>query len=164
MPETPRRNDAANALGIGADEESKILIGRTYCQHVLPLIRNATKSIDILMFHWGWYEKDLSCEMTQINHAIMQAHKRGVKVRAYCNFLKMMKILRSLNIDAKVYRGKGILHAKLVLVDDATAVMGSHNFSQNALCFNKEISVLLRNPAPVLKLKLYFDGLWRANI
>lgn len=147
----------------GLDEKTDLIIGRAYARHVLGLIKNAKVSIEILMFHWAWYQKDLSCEVSQINIAILDARKRGVLVRCYCNMLQIVQRLKGLGIDARLYKGKGIMHAKLIIIDRRVAIMGSHNFSQNAMCFNKEISIQINAPDNVLKLERYFDALWRTN-
>lgn len=164
MSTTSRRNEEAHAESGGAYAKSKIVIGRAYLRSVLPMIQNAKISIDILMFHWAFYQKDLSCEVSQINLALLNAHKRGVRVRAYCNMQNTLRNLRAIGIASKIYTGSGIMHAKLLIFDQKIALLGSHNFSQNAMCFNKEISILVDTPAEIEQLMLYFEALWRMSI
>jgi phosphatidylserine/phosphatidylglycerophosphate/cardiolipin synthase-like enzyme len=157
-------DNGAFAGSNGIDAKTAIIIGRQYIKRVLPLIQGATVSIDILMFHWAWYKDDLSCEISQLNAAIVRAQKLGIKVRCFCHMKKAFDILKSVGVDVKLYKGDGIMHCKLVILDDKTAIMGSHNFSQNAMCFNKEISVIIDTLPEVAKLKLFFDSLWRMNV
>lgn len=163
MSKTSRGNDVTLASGCGTHENNELVIGRDYCRKILPIIRNAKVSIDILMFHWAFYDRDLTCEVSQINNAIIQSKKRGVNIRCFVNMPKTLKILRSHCIDAKLYSGSGVMHAKAIICDNNVAVFGSHNLSQRAMCFNKELSIIVRNSENVLKLKLYFDSLWRTN-
>ena len=163
MLETSRRNDAPNACSSGADEKPQLIIGRQYFKSVLPLIKNARISIDILMFHWAWYERDLTCEISLLNAAIVGASKRGVKVRCYVSMPASFKKLKSLGLNTRLYSGSGVMHAKVLIFDSRIAVFGSHNFSQRAMLFNKEVSMILYEKSAVLQLERYFETLWRNN-
>ena len=161
MLETSRRNDAPNARSGGANENIELIIGRQYFKSVLPLVKNARISIDILMFHWAWYERDLSCEISLLNAAIVGASKRGVKVRCYVSMPASYKKLKSLGVDVRLYSGSGVIHAKVLIFDSRCVVFGSHNFSQRAMLFNKEVSMILHDKSAVLQLERYFETLWR---
>jgi len=56
-----------------------------------------------------------------------------------------------------------VCHAKLVVVDDRVAVIGSHNWGVGALSRNFEVSVVIRDVGPVRKLVEYFDTLWSVS-
>lgn len=44
-------------------------------------------------------------------------------------------------------------HAKILLVDDAAAVIGSHNWTRSALVDNREVSALITDPAQVARIR-----------
>ena len=44
-------------------------------------------------------------------------------------------------------------HAKVLLVDDATAVIGSHNWTRSALVDNREVSAVITDPAQVARIR-----------
>lgn len=63
---------------------------------------------------------------------------------------------RSLAMDGKP---KAVLHAKCVVVDDATAFVSSANFTEAAQERNIEVGVLVRSPIVSLRLQSFFMGL-----
>ena len=44
-------------------------------------------------------------------------------------------------------------HAKVLLVDDATAVIGSHNWTRSALVDNREVSAVVTDPRQVARIR-----------
>lgn len=58
---------------------------------------------------------------------------------------------------------KPMLHAKLVVVDGQVAYVGSENLSTNSLDNNREMGVILRDPAIVSKLAKTADQDWANN-
>lgn len=44
-------------------------------------------------------------------------------------------------------------HAKVLLVDDATAVIGSHNWTRSALVDNREVSAVITDPGQVARIR-----------
>jgi cardiolipin synthase len=60
---------------------------------------------------------------------------------------------------AKVFYFDKMIHAKLVIVDDLCAVVGSANFDMRSLLLNYELGVLLYNETEISKLKKWFQKL-----
>ena len=127
---------------------------------MLDLINNAKQSIEIIMFVWLWYKEDFSCDMSLINHALIRAQRRGVKLRAIVNFGGAVAVLKEQGIDVRTNDPGTLLHSKMVIVDSAVLAMGSHNFTENAMNSNIETSMLIEDTEQAKKMKLYFDSLW----
>lgn len=53
----------------------------------------------------------------------------------------------------------GVMHAKVVIIDHAAALITSANFTEAAQCRNIEAGVLLRQPRQVRRIRGYFEGL-----
>jgi len=53
--------------------EITLLIGKEFPTKVIPLIREATKSIDIIVFDWRWYPDQIGSTIQQFNHEIIKA-------------------------------------------------------------------------------------------
>lgn len=53
----------------------------------------------------------------------------------------------------------GVMHAKVVIIDHAAALITSANFTEAAQARNIEAGVLLRHPRQVKRIRDYFDGL-----
>jgi phosphatidylserine/phosphatidylglycerophosphate/cardiolipin synthase-like enzyme len=142
--------------------KTTIIIGSDYVPTVAPLIKQAKRSINVLMFDWRWYPNDFMCDTSILNHAFVTMSRQGVKVRAITNYSEIIKILTRLGIEAKKWNSSRILHSKLVIIDNEIVVMGSHNFSQSAMTRNAETSSVIYDKEEVQKLTDYFESLWRS--
>ncbi len=127
--------------------------GEFYCSaydnamnRVVPLIETATSSILVLAFAF----RD-----RLIADRLIDAHRRGVEVQIYIDYNQyrsgynlskgtfeataagtgFLKICRRLD--------GGLLHHKVIVIDDETVIAGSMNFSQNAVVNNDENFVIV---------------------
>jgi len=138
----------------------QFLIGKDYPAKVIPLIENAGISIDIVMYDWRWYGDKPGHTIQQFNNALVQAVCRGVRVRAVVNTGAHAKFLATLGIKARSLRDRRTLHSKLVIIDETTLIIGSHNLTSNAFYRNLESSVILELPAGGNRIAEYFDNLY----
>ena len=140
--------------------KTESLIGRRYAEAVLEMVNASMQSIDVLMFEWRWYENDFSHPIQIINHAIVRAVRRGVKVRALTWKSDIAERLRNVGVDAKAWPMKKLMHSKLLIFDRHAVVMGSHNLTGSAINTNIENSILIYD-MEIAKVKTdYFDTLW----
>jgi len=56
-------------------------------------------------------------------------------------------------------QARGVMHAKVIIIDEAAALVTSANFTAAAQRRNIEAGVLFRDPHQVRRLRNYFDGL-----
>ena len=122
-----------------------LIIGKQYPKIVIPEIDQAKTSIDIAVFDWRWYDKDFSNSVQLFNQAIARAVRRGVKVSAVVNFTYAVSSLLDIGVDVREYKHSGILHSKIIIIDNKHVILGSHNFTQSAFTSNVEVSILLNN-------------------
>lgn len=137
----------------------QVIIGREYPLIVTPLVEQAQHSIEILVFDWRWYANEPNSNIQKFNTAILQASKRGVKVRALVNNNIMPTILQLQNLSVKRVGTKSMMHVKMIIIDQKIMVSGSHNFSRNAFEFNHEISLLVDDSEIISRCRKYFDML-----
>lgn len=137
------------------------LSGREFPAVVKPLIENAKQSIDIVVYAWRWYPSDPGAVCQLFNQAIVQAARRGVKVRAILNDNKTIAALQSLNIDSKKLDTDKIMHAKLIIIDENIVITGSHNYTQFVFQTNLELSVLLSGENIGSGFRDFFNNLWK---
>lgn len=140
--------------------KNELIIGPAYAESLCELIGNAENDILILMFDWKWYAQDFSCDVSLINQALIRASRRGVKIRALTNYGEIASKLNSHGILAKVWTGSRLMHAKTIVIDRWVAVLGSHNFTQNAMSLNVEVSIAESDEELCQKLAKYFESLW----
>jgi len=135
-------------------------MSREFPKVVIPVIKNAKKSIDIIVFDWGWYPDEIGEPIQIFNNSIYNANKHGVKVRALVQKRLIKIILEKLNIDVKVLHSGKLLHIKLMIIDGEIAILGSHNYTKNAFNVNHEVSIITRQEEDIQKLQTYFNNLF----
>ncbi len=102
---------------------------------------------------------------------IAAAADRGVKVHVLCggkhgisewDILDTFASLRTLRrFGVKVHKQKNLrVHAKLLVVDDERALVGSMNIDRSAFDLRRELGILISDPPTVARLKQVFDEDW----
>jgi phosphatidylserine/phosphatidylglycerophosphate/cardiolipin synthase-like enzyme len=134
--------------------------GRDFPVKVIPLIEQAKKSIDIVVFDWRWYPSDPGAACQLFNQAIICARRRGVAVRALVNNCDIAKILLNEGCQAKRLISTKLMHCKLMIIDNDTIITGSHNYSQAAFQMNFELSVIIKNEPVSADFNKFFNNLW----
>jgi phosphatidylserine/phosphatidylglycerophosphate/cardiolipin synthase-like enzyme len=141
-----------------ADCTAVILTNEDFFPVLLKSIDEAKNEIIMAIFSFkaGKYKKSYP---DQIAGYLEKAVKRGVKV--FVVLERTDNEADELNIQnkkaGKFLEAKGIrvfydspqktTHTKLTVIDQKLILLGSHNFTQSALKYNNEISILLKSPA-----------------
>lgn len=105
---------------------------------------------------------------------IASAADRGVKVRVLCggkhgisewDILDTFASLRTLRrFGVKVHKQKNLrVHAKLLLVDDERALIGSMNIDRSAFDLRRELGILVSDPPTVARLTQVFAADWELS-
>jgi phosphatidylserine/phosphatidylglycerophosphate/cardiolipin synthase-like enzyme len=140
--------------------ETKILIGRDYLPEILKQVNAAKRTIYIIIFDWRIYFTTHVKTEVNLIAAVQAAKARGVDVKVIANNDYVVNELIKLQIKAKRAKFYKIVHAKMLLIDEKIAVIGSHNFTANSFERNLEISVMLTEPENSQTLTRYFNTLW----
>lgn len=94
--------------------------------------------------------------------AFVAAKKRGVTVRVLIpssndpDQAALVHRLQSAGVDVRIL-DKPRVHAKMILVDDAAVYVGSQNMSATSLDHNREVGLILAEPANVARLAKTFQ-------
>ena len=140
-----------------AGSQAVILTNEDYLPALLRTIDEAQNEIFISIFSFKAGEHKNSYPDRILDH-LAKALKRGVKV--YVILETTDRKSDELNIQnkqtGKLLEEKGVnvyfdsprqtTHTKLVVIDQRLVLLGSHNFTQSALKYNNEISILLDSP------------------
>jgi len=137
----------------------RIIIGKEYPRVVGEFVRNAKKSIKILIYDWRWYKGEVGTKIQKFNREIINATKRGVKVEALVNIEVIKSQLRGSKIKIKKVDTKKTMHAKMLIVDDRFLILGSHNLTKNAFEINHEVSVVIDDSLAVSRCVEFFNNL-----
>jgi len=136
------------------------IVGKEFAPAVIKEIESAQHKIDIVVFDWRWYADLPNNAVSLFNQAIQRAQNRGVYVRAIVNSANIKERLVALGIDARTIHSKNLVHAKIILIDDTTVIMGSHNYTSQAFNVNMEASVIIKQQEKPERLQEFFDTLW----
>jgi phosphatidylserine/phosphatidylglycerophosphate/cardiolipin synthase-like enzyme len=137
--------------------QTVVLTNEDYFPVLLEAIDGAKKEIMISIFSFKTGLRKNTYPDTILSH-LADAVKRGVKVIVILE--RSGRKSDDLNIQnsqtGRLLAEKGInvffdsprktTHTKLVVIDQRLLILGSHNFTQSALKYNNEISILLESP------------------
>jgi phosphatidylserine/phosphatidylglycerophosphate/cardiolipin synthase-like enzyme len=130
--------------------------------HMARFIDTATHRIDV--------QHHKFVDAVILDH-LAAAVERGVKVHVLCggrhgisegDVLDTFASLRTLRrFGAKVHKQKNLrVHAKLLIVDDERALVGSMNIDRSAFDLRRELGITVTEPAVVARLKAVFEEDW----
>jgi len=157
---------AADKYGQSEKCQAVILANEEFFPSLLKSIDEAQNEILISMFSFKIGEHKNSYPDRIASH-LVKAAKRGVKVFVVLETTgdksdelniqnrKAGKFLAEKGINVFFDSPRKTTHTKLVVIDQHLIFLGSHNFTQSALKYNNEISVLLDRPDMARNVRNY---------
>jgi len=125
---------------------------------LLSLIASASSTLEV-------YNEEMNDQ--DIESALEAAAKRGVVVRVdmtyATNWKPALAELASAGVLVRTYASSSkdlYIHAKMILVDNHTAFVGSENFSTGSLDDNRELGLVLSQHNIVASLQTIFNDDW----
>jgi cardiolipin hydrolase len=103
----------------------------------------------------------------RITQALLQAHRRGVKIRILTDNEKLfdlgsdIKQLAQAGIEVRTDTTRNHMHHKFALIDNHTLLTGSYNWTRSAALYNHENVVFTNSKDLVLDFLGEFDRLWQ---
>lgn len=147
---------SGNAISVPAGDDLVWSPGSR--NEMLSLIESATSSIEI-------YNEEMADP--SITTALETAAKRGVDVEvcmtnssdwknAFEDLIASGVHVRAFPANASLY-----IHAKMILIDNTEAFVGSENFSPTSLENNRELGLILDSPTVISALNKIFQNDWQ---
>lgn len=149
------------------------IVDREYYSEVISVIREAKRSVHLLMFEVFYYPDYPGSKVNDLIDELANAYSRGVDVKVCLeggeeflgeDFLeKQLRAYERLQERGVLIRGDSrgtTTHAKLLIVDGRTVVIGSTNWSYYAVEKNAEANVLIESPSLASDFEEYFDRIW----
>ncbi|MFV0444740.1 MAG: phospholipase D-like domain-containing protein [Planctomycetaceae bacterium] len=124
---------------------------------IAGLIQVATRTLDICVF---------TITDNLIAEALLQAHRRGVRLRIITDDLKSadrgsdVDRLEAAGVPVRVDRTKHHMHHKFAIFDQLRLVTGSYNWTIGAAFDNEEDIVILGDAVLIERFQEEFDRLW----
>jgi phosphatidylserine/phosphatidylglycerophosphate/cardiolipin synthase-like enzyme len=148
-------------------EDVRLVSNEQYFKTAQELIRGAKQSIRVIMFEMAYYDKHLSTPTNLLIRELTDAKKRGVKVEVILEVReegdrttkrnrRTGKILSDGKVEVIYDSVSRTTHAKILIVDEQLCIVGSTNWTYNALTDNNEVSVLIRSRGLAKELIDYF--------
>ena len=147
---------------------------RTYADTVLSLLGSAQRSIHVMMYRISAYASYPGSIANLLLDAVTEAAQRGLEVKVLmddCAFypdsadanLASAILLFQRGVDVRLDHPGETTHAKLVIVDGRSLVLGSTNWNYYSLEKNCETNMLFANLAEVAELyEALFQRRWDA--
>jgi phosphatidylserine/phosphatidylglycerophosphate/cardiolipin synthase-like enzyme len=143
-----------------------------YFKTVYSLISNAQKSVYVIMYHTIYYEKYPDSLSNRLVKSLVAARKRGVDVRVIMDRMgkerktqgspdneDIAKMLSAGGVKVYMDDEKVTTHSKLLVVDSRFTVVGSTNWSYQALNQNNETNALIDSEQVAKEYIKYFDDI-----
>jgi cardiolipin synthase len=149
-------------------EDVQVVTDAQYFQVAKKMIQGAKHSIQVMMFEMGYYDQHSNTPSNLLIKELIDAQKRGVKVGVILEIKEAEdrttkrnrhtgKILSKAGVDVIYDALFKTTHTKLMVVDGHLTLLGSTNWTYNALTNNHEASVLIRSKEVAKELIDYFN-------
>lgn len=123
----------------------------------VEMLNSANSSIDLEVYLFT---------NERLAHALADAKARGVNVRVIVGndegkeAADVIAILSSAGIPVRIGTNFAVTHAKFAIIDGRIVIIGSHNWTRSAMKTNREVSVVVEDPAIAQKLLAIFEYDW----
>lgn len=152
----------------------ELLQDQGYFPEVLRLINGAQNSIVVCMFQAVVYPGHPDSPSNQLLQGLIAAHKRGVRVEVVLDNGGSLDEVAASNAEtARFLKKAGVAvffdsehvttHTKFLVIDNATAVLGSTNWTYHALAKNHELSAVLYSREAAKRMNDYFEMVRRGG-
>jgi phosphatidylserine/phosphatidylglycerophosphate/cardiolipin synthase-like enzyme len=148
-------------------QDIQLVLDAQYVQVAQKVIKEAKKSIQVMMFEMGYYSEHPRTASNQLIKELINASKRGVKVEVILEVREGEDRTTKRNRQTgKILSEGGVKviydslsktnHAKWMVVDGESTLLGSTNWTYYALTNNNEVSVLIQSKEVAKALLDYF--------
>lgn len=145
----------------------ELLLDKDYFPKVKALIDDAERSVHIMMFEASYYDKFPKSPSNQLIEAVANAGRRGLNVevilevgnnteRTTLRNRETGNTLKKNGVTVFLDSESITTHTKLLVIDKSIVVLGSTNWTYNALVKNHEISVVIHSENMARNLQDYF--------
>lgn len=138
-----------------------LIINEEYYRIFLQAIKNAKSSICGFIYHDSVYISVAGSKADDYIFALKEAHVRGVSIKILCQSDLQIKKFRPFVSEIKTAKGFKTMHSKAFCFDNEFLILGSHNFTDNAVTKNLEMSTILTDKNDILRFNNYFETVWQ---
>lgn len=163
-----------NTYAFFQGDKALLLAGSDYFDYVMNCLGEAKKSVFVVMFLTCAVEVDGPTIIKDLLDELAYARWRGVDVRVILGTSSSISIEVANSIVYKYLENNFVpvkyfqdpaqtVHSKYILFDAEVAVLGSHNWTFNAMTFNHETSMAIHSKDVACRLANEFERIWRGE-
>ncbi len=152
----------------------QILKDEQFLPRARDLVRGATQSIYISTFKAEITSKPRGQKLFEFWTCLAERAASNIEVRVLFNIpqegkhippsnAKALKFLEKAKIKVRQIPGNRLCHAKILIVDNAYAIVGSHNLCVRACHFNFEVSTFIIDFDHCKDLSTIYNDLWEKS-
>ncbi|RLF08676.1 MAG: hypothetical protein DRJ64_00355 [Thermoprotei archaeon] len=147
-----------------------LLPDREYYNVAQRLISKANKSVYLAVYALKYDPRESIYDdpVNMLLKELVGVQKKGIDVRVLVDdvtnksYRQTIEYLRDNNIPVRLDPKKGVTtHVKILIIDSKWVFIGSHNWTESALWYNHEYSVLIGSQYYAKKVEEYFNDLWK---
>jgi phosphatidylserine/phosphatidylglycerophosphate/cardiolipin synthase-like enzyme len=126
---------------------------------ILEQMRSAEKSVEILAY---------ALTTDTIGETLLELHRRGITVRGVVERSQEQASgsetphLRQNGLDIRLDGNPENMHHKVIILDEATVVFGSYNFTRSAEEKNDENVLIVHDPALAAQFLIEFERIYES--
>lgn len=150
----------------------KLLLDEKFLEAAKALIRAAKKEVYIMAYLLAAPGMKKGGKIAELFGELLKAKNRGCDCRVIVNYTvpdnaisrqnkEAAKWLMFHGIKCRYVARNRTVHAKMIIIDGVTLIIGSHNWSQRAVERNVEASVEVREEPVLKEAKGRFLELWK---
>jgi cardiolipin hydrolase len=135
--------------------------GETCLNAIIAGINSTQRSLNICVF---------TISDDRITRAILQAHRKGIKVKIITDNEKLydkgsdIRELAQAGIPVRLDNTPNHMHHKFAILDDRAVLTGSYNWTRSAAQYNHENLIVSDDREMVKDFSREFDRLWREMV
>ncbi|OGP96054.1 MAG: hypothetical protein A2157_18865 [Deltaproteobacteria bacterium RBG_16_47_11] len=149
-------------------EDVQLVTDTQYFHTAQKMIHESKKTVHVMMFEMGYYDNHPNTPSNLLIKELIEAKKRGVKVEVILDVREGEDRTTKRNRrTGKILSEGGVVviydplskttHAKLMIIDAKFTLVGSTNWTYNALTDNHEASVLVTSKEVAKEMIDYFN-------
>jgi len=155
--------------------KARLLLDEKFLNAAVALIRAAQKEVFVMAYLMGGPGGKKPGKEAALYLELVKAKERGLSVKVILNYTFPENQVIKQNIEAaRWFKSHGIrcrtsarnrtIHAKMIIIDGVTLVIGSHNWSRRAIERNLEVSVKVEDERVVKDARDFYLGTWEMAV
>jgi hypothetical protein len=142
----------------------------TYYGNITWYLDQANRSVYVVMYAVKYDASQYNDPVNVILRKLVDLHKRGVDVKVVVDdetknsYPETINYLVGNGVPVRLDESQGkTTHCKIVVIDDQYVFIGSHNWTESALKYNHETTLLVNSSELASQVEKYIESIWSSG-